>query len=556
MKILPIIILLFGLNVQAQQKSIVEYWNETSLNDDYFNSFFTTKSCVQNGKSLVGCMEALQWLKDFVDPNLDLDYMPRISGTGTSGIWALAFSINSEKKATGIESIILNKKELYHNLIQDYNKRMIQEKGKMQISNLKIEMNSLLGRVPEEKLKYAQASMINQFLSNSVDAHTYIIPKEFQANREKVLQKGVPTVGLGLSYLGVNKGILVTEVAKDSAADRVQIEPGDIILSIDQISLLGVDKKEIFSSENIGEIGEKRFLEVLKPSGKVVDLHLTFKSYSVENVTLKYFETNTGEAALIRFGSFADSKSCEKIKNYLEQINKKNIDHLILDLRNNGGGLLDQARCIGGLFVGKKEICSAREVGNVENILESYTSNEEKLYYGKLSILQNGSSASASELLASALRDYDRALIFGQKSYGKGSIQSEFKASYELDKPLLGINFKKKYTLDDILLKQTSGRFYSPSGHSVQILGVVPDVQLSNDLKTEKEPPFIREVDRYLYPLKIRDPYRFSDAQRSFNGKMKKCLLDRKEDIITYMLLEQYVYDYELAQVLFRKECE
>jgi carboxyl-terminal processing protease len=164
----------------------------------------------------------------------------------------------------------------------------------------------------------------------------------------------------------------------------------------------------------------------------------------------------------------------------IAKMNPHSLKGLILDLRDNAGGLLSEAACLAGLFIGEdKKIFTASYMDNLMEESQTTTGQE---YFGPMVILTNSRSASASELLAGAMQEYKRAILIGERTFGKGSFQ---KIESWNDSP-------------HISLYQTEGFYLLPSGKSTQLTGVVPDL-IVNDDKDGK-----REIDIYQYPLKYK----------------------------------------------------
>lgn len=175
-----------------------------------------------------------------------------------------------------------------------------------------------------------------------------------------------------------------------------------------------------------------------------------------------------------------ENGACEQFKKSLSLALKTNqkLSLIFIDLQDNPGGYVHEAVCIASLLLGKKKIVELKSFSHVKQP-EVFYGKEEQMFWGNVILLMNSASASASELLAGALKAYDRVSIAGERTYGKGTYQ---------ETSLWRSNQK-------ISIRQTQGYFFSPDGYSPQIQGIVPDHPIQE--KTEN----LREPDLFLFPL-------------------------------------------------------
>jgi carboxyl-terminal processing protease len=204
----------------------------------------------------------------------------------------------------------------------------------------------------------------------------------------------------------------------------------------------------------------------------------------------------------------------------------KNVTGFVLDLRNNPGGLLSEAISVTDMFLSKGEIVSTR--GRIENDGERYNATSGDLAEGKpIVLIINGGSASASEIVAGALQDHNRAIVMGTKSFGKGSVQS-----------ILPIG-------KEGAIRLTTARYYTPSGRSIQSLGVAPDI-----IVAQKTKPSESENDKNLAGRKrlTESDLRGALSNDSLNEEEKKQMeLDRaQQEKSAAMRLEDYQMAYAL----------
>ncbi len=265
--------------------------------------------------------------------------------------------------------------------------------------------------------------------------------------------------GLGIE-ISVQNGILtIISPIEDTPAWEAGIKAGDKVIAVDGTSTKGLSLVEA-SQLMRGKKGSKTVLTIVRENEeKPKDISITRGSVKIRSV--KYTDMNDGYA-YVKITSFIENtgKDLEKI---LGEHSKKytGVKGLILDLRRNPGGLLDQAVKVSDLFIPEGKIVST--IGREKEKEEVISASKHAMYTGfPLIVLMNEYSASASEIVAGALQDNKRAIIMGEKSFGKGSVQSVVK---------LG---------DGSGLKLTVARYYTPSGKSIQSEGIVPDIEVED----------------------------------------------------------------------------
>jgi len=239
---------------------------------------------------------------------------------------------------------------------------------------------------------------------------------------------------------------------------------------------------------------------------KALTFNIIREVIQVQSVKSEIIDESIG---YLRLTSFNDNSS-DQIEKQIKKLKKnKNLNSFILDLRNNPGGLLSQAVKISDFFLNNGEIVSTKSRKSSEN--RKYFARKGDIIDGEtLVVLINYGSASASEIVAGALQDHKRAVILGTKSFGKGSVQSVIP---------LGENGA---------MRLTTARYYTPSGRSIQALGVVPDIiveQLPRLNKEEEDEPSTRITEADLKGALSND--RLSDEEKELLAKEKKIQLKK-----------------------------
>lgn len=235
------------------------------------------------------------------------------------------------------------------------------------------------------------------------------------------------------------------------------MKPGDYITSIDGEQVMGLTLNEAVDKMR-GKVGTKVKLTIRRASEKPFDVTLKREEIKIQSVKS---EVKSGDVAYIRVSSFSENidKMIEKAVKDARKKTDGKLAGVVLDVRNNPGGLLDQAVSVSDLFLDKGEIVSTRSRNESDTI--KYTAEKGDIVKGlPIVVLINEGSASASEIVAGALQDHHRAIVMGEKSFGKGSVQTVI--------PL------GKYGA----MRLTTARYYTPSGRSIQAKGIEPDIEV------------------------------------------------------------------------------
>jgi len=308
---------------------------------------------------------------------------------------------------------------------------------------------SYVEKVSDQKLIEAA---INGMLS-SLDPHSsFLNPKDFKYLDEQTSGK---FGGLGIEVTMEQGVVKVVSPIDDTPAFRAGLKPGDYIISIDGKTVVGMTLNEAVDKMR-GKINEKVKLTIRRANQKPFDVTLKREEIKIQAVKN---EIKSKDIAYIRISSFNKDidQDITKAMEKMQKETKNGIKGVVLDVRNNPGGLLDQAVAVSDLFLEKGEIVSTRSRNESDTLKYNATSGD--ITNGlPIVILINSGSASASEILSGALQDHKRAIVMGEKSFGKGSVQSV-------------IPFGKYGAV-----RMTTARYYTPSGRSIQAKGIEPDI--------------------------------------------------------------------------------
>jgi carboxyl-terminal processing protease len=266
--------------------------------------------------------------------------------------------------------------------------------------------------------------------------------------------------GIGI-YLGMkDKHPVVQSVIDGTPAFKAGLKPGDIILEVDGKKTQGKSIDEVASMIR-GEEGTEVTLTLARV-GREGTFKVTLRRATIKipNVEAKLIENQIG---YVRIRSF-NATTIQDTERQLLELRKKGAKGFIVDLRGNPGGLLDQAVQLASLFIKEGKIVSIRYRNKQEEVYNAIRVNNEgkrlSLFEEPLVILVDGGSASASEIFAGAMKDYKRAVLVGEKTFGKGSVQDVIKLP----------------SGDGILI--TIAKYYTPSGKSIHLKGIEPDVKV------------------------------------------------------------------------------
>ena len=299
-------------------------------------------------------------------------------------------------------------------------------------------------------------SAINGLLQSLDPYSSYMSPEIF--NEMKTETSG-EFGGLGIE-VGMESGVVkVISPIDDTPASRAGIKAGDYIVKIKDIQVQGKSLSEAVDLMR-GPVGSSIELTVRRRGEKkALKFNIVREIIEIQSVKTDLLQNNIG---YIRLTSFNENSS-EQIKSKIKDLEKnQNVNAYILDLRNNPGGLLSQAIRISDFFLDNGEIVSTKSRKASEN--RKWFAKKGDLTSGKtLIVLINYGSASASEIVAGALKDHKRAIILGENSYGKGSVQSI-------------IPLKNKGAI-----RLTVAKYYLPSGKSISEVGVSPDIEIDEE---------------------------------------------------------------------------
>ena len=388
-------------------------------------------------------------------------------------------------------------------VLGSFNARAAKDDAKAEEETDTYELLNLFGEVMERaKTTYVEEvddkklieSAINGMLV-SLDPHSsYLDAQSFKYMNEQTLGK---FGGLGIEVTMEQGVVKVVSPIDDTPAARAGLKPGDYITNIDGENVVGMTLNDAVDKMR-GKVGTKVKLTIRRLGEKPFDVTLKREEVKIQSVKTEILD---GNIAYIRITSFSGDTD-KNVENAVRKAKKKlkeKLKGVVIDVRNNPGGLLDQAVNVSDLFLNQGEIVSTRSRNEADTV--RYSAQEGDIAENlPIVVLINDGSASASEILAGALQDHKRAIILGEKSFGKGSVQTVV--------PL------GKYGA----MRLTTARYYTPSGRSIQATGIVPDVEVHPAKVEEIQDGFGLSEAEYRNALKNENAEEQNQKQKDKEG--------------------------------------
>lgn len=305
--------------------------------------------------------------------------------------------------------------------------------------------------------------------------------------------------GLGIEVTMENGFVKVVSPIEDTPAARAGVKPGDVIVRLDEKAVKGMSLSEAVKVMR-GKPGTNITLTVVREGEpKPLKITITRAIIKIQSVKSRLLEPGYGYLRITQFQSGTDANVKDSLKK-LEKENKESLKGIVIDLRNNPGGVLNSAVAVSDLFLNKGTIVYTE--GRVADSKLNFNASPPDVLEGApIVVLVNGGSASASEIVAGALQDNGRAVVMGTKTFGKGSVQTIMPMS------------------NGAALKLTTARYYTPSGRSIQATGIDPDIltEQAKLTKAEGDQERLKEADLSGH-LEGQSNPEAGDAQKAAGG--------------------------------------
>ena len=316
--------------------------------------------------------------------------------------------------------------------------------------------NEVYNRVKDQYVEeVTDKELIEKALNGMLQA---LDPHSSYMNEEVYKEMQIDTSGsfggLGIEITTDKGFIKIVSPIDDTPAQKAGVQAGDYITHLDGVSVIDMTLKEAIDIMR-GEVGDPIIITIVRGTEKPFDIEIKRDIIKVQSVKHRVIN-NVG---ILRISTF-NEQTTTGLKSSIKELEEGEVTPIgyVLDLRNNPGGLLNESVDVSDVFLEKGEIVSIR--GREKNDVQVFSAKKGDMINGKpLIVLINEGSASASEIVAGALQDHDRAVIMGIKSFGKGSVQTIV-------------------PIDSGAIRLTIAKYYTPSGDSIQAIGIVPDVEV------------------------------------------------------------------------------
>jgi C-terminal peptidase prc len=442
------------LDLVSAQENLIEFWRETEFSISQAQHFIDFNQCEREEKSQRidrACKMALFKLRQICSPS-DQEKHP----------WL------------GIEKL-----ELFYVENQIGSQPDIPKVNNQSERLYKDKFREVLEACDSRQKSYALAMAVNSYLSISKDPHSYLMPIKYF---DEVISKSDVRTNLFGFLVRRNRDLnwVVTKVSPGSAAYLSGLQAGDKILEVQDHLISDLGPKQILDflniKQNLNLVIERTFSGHTR---RLFRLQLKPTDFKVTNVTWDWahFEKKVG---LIRIEKFSRN-TCDDFKKALHLLKAEDLKGLVLDLRDNPGGSVDEAACVMDALVPKGELLFYT-FDQKDNSTDSYYSRYQPIFNGGIAILMNQGSASASEIVAGGLKALKRAFVVGQVSFGKGTYQD-------------GIILNN---LPSVAYFETRGFYLFADGTTSQLRGVEPHIEVQPNPNLTQ---LFREEDLYVYPL-------------------------------------------------------
>lgn len=468
---------------QSQER----YWEDSGINELHLLQYLKDKRCHQSTQRFFACANLLGTMAY----QIGYSYHP-VKGFRRMGKDVESFH---EKKLLSSWSDYLAESNSRAQRISEY--------------SFEQQWHILRIRIPAKKRAMVLGMGINAYFSIINDPHTYLVPAKYY--EEVIANANGPSLQTGIWLAKVGTKVFVKKVAEESPIAEAQIHRGDEILRVNGKNVTSLPLPQIYDLFK-GLPGTEIDIEIQHPNEFLsTTVKILRKEYNYPAIKTRFVsgEKSFGYITLNKFAL----GTCEKLKTDLTELFEKKIKGLIIDLRDNPGGQIEEASCMASLFLGARKIFELKFL-DPDAPPEEFIGKGNAIYHGPLAVLVNSGTASAAEILAGAIQDYNRGILVGGRTFGKGTFQEGDYWTHN----------------GKLLFFETKGLFILPSGKSPQALGLDPDIVIPQKFSNETE------SNLYLNPLKVQGTFRAASITLNVLDEKCKSIADEKQifEIVNY----------------------
>lgn len=468
-------------------------WEGTGLGFGFLEERVNTHSCRQTTERFLACVAAAQSLLDSSPIELQLAHAAWLTDSGKGHALRHRFGDLVVLEVTQDEGAnhanILEQISAQRQRILVW-QRFCRTEGVPEADFTRLLAWARKELITEKRAEEQTAAAINAYLGIE-DAHARIVPALTQADaaypRSASVghnQTGQNYSGIGASVQSIVGHIMITRVLPEGPAAAAGLQASDVLLAVDGKSVAGRPVPEVVAALR-GTPGTAVSLRV-KSQERVHRMRMRRATVEVKNVSSSVIEYQGRSLGYLHIDGFVSGSTCAETRRELRVLVDSDVDGLVLDLRDNMGGKIDQAVCVADLFLEPRqlvmEIRSTHQNGHSDKLY----SRQPALTWVPVVTLVNAGTASASEALTGALQDHGRSLILGERTFGKGTIQ----------------RVRPWNDSGSVMMFFTTARMFTPSGRTAQLAGLEPDLQVQ--ARRDDEPGrrmVLREED--LFPTAL-----------------------------------------------------
>jgi C-terminal peptidase prc len=524
----------------SEEKSVETYWQEIDLPFSEARKKINSSNCYRTENLFLGCISGIQAALQRLQPRWKLflaDSSALISHQihqefGSLLIWEpLSEELNTNQAQSF--ATLLEWRKFYQNSLVHQGPYLNVNHG----PHRPIPFSDLMTWIEDqmthlESTSFITASMINAVLRFEFDPHTKIMPAAYQKDQASISSREL--VGLGVRFSAQENGAKIISLVEDGPAHLAGIHLNDMIYEANGVPLKGLSSSEM-RSHFFGENQSLIRLEISrngKDQNQLLSFDIRRAPVRFQNVTHRLI----GKNGYIKIQSFLPANTCRETIRAVVSFVRLQTPGIILDLRGNGGGLLSAANCITNLFLSQGKLILSQKNPQTHEVQKTHYTPYPAIIPPsmKIAILMDHNSASASEIVAGALQDHQRAYLIGARSFGKGTVQMARPWGHQNG--------------NEISLIQTTTRFHLPSGRTNQLAGVFPDFTAYSDPGQTKEPEgSLRAEDLYFQSIPTV-PSQWAQPRQAEIDRIELCMshLGEAEREFEQSKYEQFGADYAL----------